>query len=133
GLPMGNWDLGGALLSQRGYPMAVVVDTFHNSRLNALVQGTRAALGMRIIPREQAARRVIQALRRNEALAILMDRPASGDAGVEVDFFGRCTVVPAGAATLALRTGARIVPAGMVRLPDNNFIGLVDRCIDFEP
>src|SRR5439155_9878245 len=46
GLHMGNWDLGGALLAQRGYPMAVVVDTFRNGRLNGLVQGTRAALGM---------------------------------------------------------------------------------------
>lgn len=133
GLHMGNWDLGGAMLALKGYPMTVVVDTFRNARLNLLVQGTRARLGMKTIPREDAPRRVLQALRRNEALAILMDRPAAGDSGVEVSFFGRNTVVPAGAATLALRTGARIVPAGMVRLPDDRFLGLVDRCIDYEP
>lgn len=133
GLHMGNWDLGGALLALKGYPLNVVVDTFRNRRLNDMVQGIRSSLGMKTIPREEAARRVLQALRRNEALAILMDRPAGGDAGVEVEFFGRMTVVPAGAATLALRTGARIVPAGMVRLPDDRFLGLVDRCIAYEP
>ncbi len=133
GLHMGNWDIGGAVLALKGYPMTVVVDTFRNRRLNDFVQGTRARLGMKTIPREDAARRVLQALRRNEALAILMDRPARGDAGVEIQFFGRKTMVPAGAATLALRTGARIVPAGMVRLPDDRFLGLVDRCIDYEP
>ena len=133
GLHVGNWDLGGALLALKGYPITVVVDTFRNRRLNDLVQGTRARLGMKTIPREDAARRVVQALRRNQLLAILMDRPAQGDAGVEVEFFGRKTVVPAGAATLALRTGARIVPAGMVRLPDDRFLGLVDQCIDYKP
>lgn len=132
-LHMGNWDLGGALLALKGYPVNVVVDTFANSRLNRYVQGSRERLGMRTIPRELAARRVLQALRRNEALAILMDRPMNPGEGVAVDFFDSATVVPAGAATLALRTGARIVPAGMVRLPGDRFLGLVDTCIAFEP
>lgn len=133
GLHMGNWDLGTGLLCLKGYAMNVVVDTFSNQRLNDFVQGQRSRLGMKTIPRESAARRVLQVLRRNEALGILMDRPSPAEAGVPVWFFGHQAFVPGGAATLALRTGARIVPTAMVRLANNRFLGLVDRCIALQP
>jgi KDO2-lipid IV(A) lauroyltransferase len=41
----------------------------------------------------------------------MCDRDLSGD-GVPVDFFGEETTLPAGPATLALRTGAPLVPVG---------------------
>ncbi|MCP5025161.1 MAG: phosphatidylinositol mannoside acyltransferase, partial [Actinomycetia bacterium] len=33
--------------------------------------------------------------------------------GIEVDFFGECTTMPAGPAALALRTGAPLLPVGV--------------------
>ena len=133
GLHMGNWDVGGALLAQRGYKTNAVVETFTNSRLDAFVQRMRTHLGVKTIPRDLAGRRALRALRHNEGIALMMDLPAKQDEGVEITFFDHSAWVPAGAATLALWTGARIVPTGMVRLPDNRFLGIVDGCIVFEP
>ena len=133
GMHMGNWDIGGAIIRAHGYEISVVVDTFSNPRLNRLVQGSRARWGTHIIPFEGAGLRALRALRRNHALGLLMDRPVPIDQGVAVEFFGAPTVVPAGAATLALRTGASVVPMTMVREPDNTFHALVGECILFEP
>jgi KDO2-lipid IV(A) lauroyltransferase len=56
------------------------------------------------------------ALRDNQPVCLLADRDLSGD-GVEVEFFGEMTTLPAGPATLALRTGAPLVPAGIYFRP----------------
>jgi phosphatidylinositol dimannoside acyltransferase len=115
GMHFGSWDMGGALFGRHGYILNVIVDTFGHSKLNDMVVGSRLASGMRVIPMERAGVAVIRALRRNEALVILLDRPQAAN-GVSVRFFDGATVMPAGAARLALRTGARVVPAAVVRM-----------------
>lgn len=126
GLHMGNWDLGGALLARNGYPMHVIMETFANGRLNTWVRATRERLGMVTVPVEEAARGALRALRQNEGVAILMDRPLQpGEGGVDIEFCGSRTAIPAGAATISLRTGAPIVTCAMVRLADNTFRGMV--------
>ena len=46
-------------------------------------------------------------------MCLLSDRDIGGG-GVEVEFFGERTTLPGGPATLALRTGAPLLPAGRV-------------------
>lgn len=111
---IGNWDMGGAALAAQGVPVSVVVESLKPVRWNERVQRIREQTGMRAIPIERGIRDMLATLRRNEGLAILVDRPVQG-AGVPVRFFGRQTQVPGGAATLALRTGSPIVPAVLVR------------------
>jgi len=131
GLHMGNWDLGGAALALRDYPLNVVVEPFRPRRLNEWIQETRHRLGMRTIPMESLLS-ITRALRRSEMLALLIDRPDPLN-GVWVSFCNAVTRVPAGAATLALRSGARVVTAGVVRLPDNTYLGVADAALSFEP
>lgn len=109
----GNWDMGGAMMAARGYPVNVVADTYLSERTNALVVREREVRGMNVIPAERAAAGILRAMRRNEALAILIDTPMPD--GVEVSFFGERTIVPAGPARIALRTGARVIPVAMPR------------------
>jgi KDO2-lipid IV(A) lauroyltransferase len=52
---------------------------------------------------------VLAALHRGEVIGLLCDRDITGD-GIEVDFFGERTRLPAGPATLAARSGAPILP-----------------------
>jgi KDO2-lipid IV(A) lauroyltransferase len=80
----------------------------------------------------QAARGVLRALRQNEMLAILVDQPDDED-WVEVKFFGEPAHFPGGAATLALRTGARVIPGGLVRVGERKFLGFIDGHIRFQP
>ncbi|MGQ9675159.1 MAG: lysophospholipid acyltransferase family protein [Chloroflexota bacterium] len=128
----GNWDLAGAMVAIRGYPMNVVAESFEPKNLNDLIQGYRTKRGIKIIPLESAAKRVLQALRRNEILALLVDRP-SFDSGVPVRLFGGTCYLPGGAATLAIRTGAKVLPGYLVRKPDNTFVGRIDPALEFEP
>ncbi len=113
---IGNWDLAGAAFAARGRPVSALVETLKPARWNERVQRTRIAAGVKAIPIESGVRDMLSALRKHEGLAVLVDRPLASE-GVAVTFFGRETRVPAGAATLALRTGSPVVPAALVRDP----------------
>jgi len=67
----------------------------------------------------------LQALKRNEIVCLLSDRNI-GPGGVEVEFFGERTKLPAGPATLALRTGAPLLPVAVYFTGERNgHLGLV--------
>ncbi len=113
---IGNWDMAGAAFAARGRPVSALVETLKPARWNERVRRTRIAAGVKAIPIENGPRAMLLALRKQEGLAVLVDRPLTED-GVPVTFFGRQTRVPGGAATLALRTGSPVVPAALVRDP----------------
>jgi lauroyl/myristoyl acyltransferase len=114
-LHFGNWDMGGAGLAAHGYPVNVVAETFEYQRMNALVQGSRRHLGMKVTPIDKVGPSIVRALRRGEILALLIDVPEPGGT-VSVDFFGAPINVPMGPARIALHTGARVMPAVMLRM-----------------
>src|SRR5579864_4093754 len=116
---IGNWDMAGAAFAARGRPVSALVETLKPARWNERVQRTRTAAGVKAIPIENGLRDMLVALRKQEGLAVLVDRPLAED-GVPVTFFGKTTRVPGGAATLALRTGSPVVPAALVRDPRGN-------------
>jgi len=73
----------------------------------------RRSLGMDIVPLgPEAATSVTSAIRAGHVTCLLCDRDLTGG-GVEVDFFGERTTVPAGPAMLALRTGAPLLPVAV--------------------
>jgi KDO2-lipid IV(A) lauroyltransferase len=111
----GNWDVGAGAAAARGYPLTVVAETFPEPRLDAMVLDSRERLGMHILKMEKAGPSLLRVLKRNGLLALLIDRPTSGD-GVKVMFFGEEVEVPAGPARLALRAGASVVPTAFARV-----------------
>lgn len=129
GFHIGNIDLGAAVLAMQGYPVQVVVDRFEPASLDRLIQGYRRAKGLELIPLEQAPRRGLRALRDRQILALLIDKPTPG-AGVVVDFFGGPIEIPSGAAVLALRTGAPVVPCVVWRTGIGRFVAEVAPPID---
>jgi KDO2-lipid IV(A) lauroyltransferase len=101
--------------------VSVVAEPFTSPRVDRLIQGQREAQGTTVIPMT-CVRQMVRALHGNGILGVLVDRPADGD-GIAVQFFGRRTTVPAGAATLAAMTGAALVPAYLVRRRDGGYDG----------
>jgi len=107
----GYWELQGLAQSLILPPMSVLARPLDNPDLHRLLEEMRCATGNRVIYRQGALRRVLRALAANECVAILIDQHiASGDA-VKVDFFNRPAATTSALATLALRTGAPLVPA----------------------
>ena len=119
GAHFGSWDRAVPLFAAHGYRVHAVVDAVGGSALDAEIQGMRAATGMSVIPAEGGAalRALYAALRRNEGVGLVMDRPQR-DKGTPVTFFGRRTWLPSGPAALALRTGAPLLHAYLLRRPD---------------
>ncbi|MEI6084867.1 MAG: lysophospholipid acyltransferase family protein [Verrucomicrobiota bacterium] len=117
---LGNWELGAAVLAQRGYPINAVALWQPDPQLNALYQSYRTNRGIIPIPFGRAARECIAALRRNEIVAVLGDRDYTGGRHT-VNFFGQPARLPDGPAKLALTTGAPILPVFMVRVEGDKF------------
>lgn len=116
----GNWEIAARYLTQcRGYVLNVVARDTDDAATTVLVNRIREIGGYRVIPRGQAARPVLQALKRNELVALLPDQNA-GD--VFVPFFGRLAGTVAGPALLALRSGAPLLPVFCTRQPDNTYL-----------
>jgi KDO2-lipid IV(A) lauroyltransferase len=117
----GVWDLGAAALAAYNYPVHAIADSFRYERLDRLVHGSREKLGMQVIPRDRVGLNVFRTLRRGEILAMLIDVPPE-DQVVTVDFLGEPAEVSAAPARIALRTGAWVVPAMVLRGPEDDTI-----------
>ena len=110
---LGGWEWAGRWLADRGNPVTVVVERIEPPELFDWFAELRAKLGMTVVGLgADAGRATLQALKRNEIVCLLSDRNIGGG-GVDVEFFGERTKLPAGPATLALRTGAPILPVAV--------------------
>jgi KDO2-lipid IV(A) lauroyltransferase len=131
GLHLGSWDVGASFLAQRRYPLSAIVRPSHGSgKLNRFTHNLRCKAGIGVISAQDGIRRAAEALRRNEVLALLIDAPTRGRL-VKVRFLEGHAQFSAGAAVLALRTKAPVLPGCVVRLPDNTFKGFIGEQIEF--
>lgn len=111
---LGGWEWAGTHLAVTGHRISVVVERLEPPDLFEWFVSFRESLGMKVIPADaDAASRCRSALADNHLLCLLSDRLLPGASGVEVDFFGERTELPAGPAMLALRTGATLLPAAV--------------------
>jgi len=106
---LGNWELSAYAHALMAEPMNVVVRPLDNPILDEFVERRRAGSGNRILAKKDYLRQAIEALRRNEAVGVLIDQDA-GPEGVFVDFFGRKASATPLFAKLAYRTGAAVIP-----------------------
>ncbi len=121
----GNFELGGARIADE-VPLNVIADDLRNQRLMDLLVGNRLHKNINILSPDGAAKRVLQALRRNEMVGLMMDlgpRAAALD-NIQASFFGTPTAFPTVAANLARVSGAPIIVAAVVRQGDNTFQGI---------
>jgi KDO2-lipid IV(A) lauroyltransferase len=110
----GGWEWAAYFLSSvLGMPVTAVVEPVEPPELFEFFRTFRAELGMHVVPLGAGAgTAVIKALAAGHIIPLLADRDIEGN-GVEVEFFGERTTLPAGPATIALRTGAPLCPGAM--------------------
>jgi phosphatidylinositol dimannoside acyltransferase len=127
---LGGWDYGGAWLARNGYPLTVVVEPLDPPELLEWFADLRRSLGMEVVPLgREASTAVMRTLRANGQVALLSDRDITGG-GVEVELFGERTTLPAGPATIALRTGAALLPTTVYYEGDDHHRGIIRPPID---
>lgn len=114
---LGGWEWAGPWISARGRTLLAVVEPIEPSELFEWFVSQRAALGMEVVALgDDTAPLLLRALRDNRIVALVCDRDITGD-GVEVDFFGERTTLPAGPAMLTLRSRAPLIPLAVYFRP----------------
>ncbi len=109
---VGNWEVAAPVAVANGIPVVAVAEDLPNKRITEWFTAMRGDYGIEIVLATgsmQVMRDLEEALAANKAVALLSDRDLKGR-GIEVDFFGERTTIPPGPATLAIRTGAPLLP-----------------------
>lgn len=106
----GFWEINALVHALAIRPISVLARPLDNPLLHALLESVRTSTGNSVIYRRGALRRVLRALGKNQAVAILIDQHMQSADAVYVDFFNRPAATTSALAALALRTGAPVVP-----------------------
>lgn len=117
---LGSWEYLAFLPFLRGYPCSVIVRPVKNPYIYRWIQDLRAATRLHPIDRNQSIRKVLQELKQNRLVAILIDQWAGPD-GLWIDFFGKPTSTTSIPARLASRTGAALIPACCLRTSSGHY------------
>jgi KDO2-lipid IV(A) lauroyltransferase len=131
---LGNWELGGYILAQKGYPIHILTLKEESPFLSRYEKRVRQRAGIRTIVIDPLERpnltilEIVKILRRNEVVAIVSDRVYNGQ-GVKVNFFDRPTLFPEGPIHLALETGAEVIPVFVILNQRNKYVGIIDEPI----
>lgn len=111
---IGAWELSVYAHSVYGHPMSFLARRVDNPLVERLAESYRSRYGNRSIDKKGSVREILKTLKSGGVVGILADLNASREEGVFVDFFGVRACATAGVATLALRTGAAVVPGYLI-------------------
>ncbi|MBK9709171.1 MAG: lysophospholipid acyltransferase family protein [Acidobacteria bacterium] len=111
---IGAWELSVFAHSIYGYPMSFLARRVDNPLLERLAESYRSRFGNRSIDKKNSVREVVRTLKQGGVIGILADLNASREEGVFCDFFGIEACTTAGVATLAMRTGAVVLPGYLI-------------------
>jgi KDO2-lipid IV(A) lauroyltransferase len=109
----GNWDMSGVWLVQAHGTFTTVAERLKPESLYRRFIDYRESLGFEVIPLSGGERPpfelLSERLRDNRIVCLMAERDLTRT-GVQVDFFGEPTRMPAGSAKLAIETGAALLP-----------------------
>jgi len=109
----GNWDMSGVWLAQTYGTFSTVAERLKPESLYQRFIDYRESLGFEVLPLSGGQRPpfelLCERLRDNRVVCLMAERDLTRT-GVEVDFFGEATRMPAGSAKLAIATGAQLLP-----------------------
>ena len=119
---LGNFDICGQEIAAKSFDMTILLEPLQPPQLLDLVLKLRVSKGVRFVPvGPSALKEAMRVLKRGGAVGIACDRDIQ-KSGTRMPFFGEMASLPLGAAQIAVRTGARIVPAFGERLSDDSFV-----------
>jgi len=115
---LGNWELGGTFLIERGYKLLVLTQPEPDERLTELRQNSRTQRGVEtLVVGNHDAFAFVEIIKRLQAgaiVALLVDRPPAHTA-VNVKLFGKDFPASIAAAELARASGCAILPCSIIR------------------
>ena len=112
---LGGWEWAAFWLTKgKGHSVTAVVEPLDPPELFTWFKSFRESLGMEVVSvGPDAGAAILKALNDGSIVCLLSDRVVADAAAVSVEFFGEQTLLPAGPATLGLRTGAPLLPVAV--------------------
>ncbi|HLT95484.1 MAG TPA: phosphatidylinositol mannoside acyltransferase [Acidimicrobiia bacterium] len=111
---LGNWEFASLIARHHGIPLVAVAERLANRKITEWFTRQRNMFGIEIIltGRGNVRNRLRESLAEGKLVCLLSDRDLSGR-GIEVEFFGEKTTLPAGPVVLARATGAPVLPVAI--------------------
>ncbi len=128
---LGNWEFGGTMMRLSEYPLAVVSLPHNSAPTNALVNRFREDKGISVIEVDASpfsAIPILKHLRKNGVVAMIGDKDFFGN-GKLIPFFGKQVRFPIGPVTIAMASGAALIPAFVLKQPDGRYFGVLEDAI----
>jgi lauroyl/myristoyl acyltransferase len=130
---IGSWDIAAGRLRAGEVPVHLVMSREVDAATQEFVAGARARSGVRVVLSDASvfsSLGLIRALRRNEIVAIQLDR-AAGAGGVRwLPFLGAPAPFPSGPFVLARLAGAPVIPVFAPRLGRRHYRVEIGRPVD---
>jgi len=118
GLHMGNGGFAASLLALKGYPINIVVWQDANKRIDKLFQAIRESKGVKIIYSQHAVKDILEALKRNEIVAVTVD-VNGGKKGIKLNIWERKMSIVRSPLVFASKQKTSVLPGVIIRQPDN--------------
>lgn len=121
GMHFGNLEIPGVVIARLGLDCSIVYRHVNNPLVNQRVLGARLGYGLKSLSRKGAegSRDVIAALSAGAGVGLLCDQKMND--GIAAPFFGYDSMTAPGAARLAMRFGAPLIPLTARRLDGARF------------
>jgi len=129
----GSWELLGAAMVDHGYPLSVVHHTLENPHVDRQIVYARRSAGLETLAMGNAGLGIIRAVRKGQAVALLMDQNAGRDEGVFAPFFSHLASTRSAPARLAVARDIPVVPVFIFRQPDGGHVTRIYPALDLEP
>jgi len=128
---IGNWEFGGIMIRHSKYPLAVVSLPHNTASTNVLVNRFREDKGISVIEVDESpfsALPILKHLRKNGVVAMMGDKDFFGN-GKLTPYFGKQVRFPIGPVTIAMASGAALIPAFVLKQPDGKYFGVLEDAI----
>lgn len=127
---LGNFPLLCFKLGIEGYPIAVIYSEMHNRFFNPIIPLMQMSMGIEPISDKQrhaCVRKSLSWLKKGGILFIQIDQSPPTEAGIPVSLFGLKVPTSRGPISLAMRTGANVLPVFIVRGGNNHHRIIIEK------
>ncbi len=118
---LGFWEIGGFAAADHGVKCDLVARPLKNPLTESYFAKLRKSFGSEIINSRKGARQILQSLRSNHAVAIMLDQHITPPGSVPVNFFGREAYTTTAIANMAMKNNIPVVPVFCLMQPDNRY------------
>lgn len=122
---LGNWEMLAEIFGKNVPDLNVIAKRMKNTRVNQWLENKRSSTGVSTIYSEQALRKMMEVIKRNGIVAILIDQHA-GKHGTIAPFLGKPANTVRTVAGIVQKTGCSVLPTYSIMSKDGSYDIFID-------